>query len=287
MKHIPIRKIRIAADELPSHGRFNIRRLENIAKHKELTHDLHRHDFYFILALQKGAGIHEIDFKEYKVSNNSLFILRPGQVHQLHLKPGCSGYLAEFNDEFYHPVDQAAARRLRKAGNKNFCSLDQKRFAKLQDTLALMFEEYQHKEEGYRDTIRSALDIFFIEYNRQSTNPNSTSKASGSYSQERFEEFLELMEKHIASHKQVVYYTTTMNLSAYQLNEITKAAVGKTSSELINEHIILEAKRYLLATSNQVKEIAGLLGYEDVSYFIRFFKKQTGLTPESFRLRFT
>lgn len=74
-----------------------------------------------------------------------------------------------------------------------------------------------------------------------------------------------------------------MNLSPYQLNEITKATIGKTASELINEHIILEAKRYLLATPNQIKDIADHLGYEDVSYFIRFFKKHTGYSPEAFR----
>jgi YesN/AraC family two-component response regulator len=62
--------------------------------------------------------------------------------------------------------------------------------------------------------------------------------------------------------------------------------VGKTVSELINEQIILEAKRHLLATSNQIKEIADQLGYEDHSYFIRFFKQQTGLSPDAFRKNF-
>ena len=77
-----------------------------------------------------------------------------------------------------------------------------------------------------------------------------------------------------------------MNLSSYQLNEITKTTIGKTASELINEHIILEARRNLLATSNQIKDIADHLGYEDVSYFIRFFKKHSGFSPEAFRLNF-
>jgi AraC-like DNA-binding protein len=44
--------------------------------------------------------------------------------------------------------------------------------------------------------------------------------------------------------------------------------------------------RLLLATANQVKEVADGLGYEDVSYFIRFFKKQTGQTPDAFRKKF-
>lgn len=88
---------------------------------------------------------------------------------------------------------------------------------------------------------------------------------------------------HIASKKQVTHYTDWMHLSPYQLNEITKATMGKTASELINEHIILEAKRYQLTTPNQIKEIADKLSYEDVSYFIRFFKKQTGYSSEAFR----
>ena len=74
-----------------------------------------------------------------------------------------------------------------------------------------------------------------------------------------------------------------LNLSTYQLNAITKTTLGKTCSDLINEYIILESKRYLLATSNQVNQIAYHLGYEDVSYFIRFFKKHTGYSPETFR----
>lgn len=61
-----------------------------------------------------------------------------------------------------------------------------------------------------------------------------------------------------------------MNVSPYPLNEITKKTVAKTASELIDEHIILETKRHLLATRIQIKDIADALGYEDVSYFIRF-----------------
>jgi YesN/AraC family two-component response regulator len=74
-----------------------------------------------------------------------------------------------------------------------------------------------------------------------------------------------------------------LNLSAYQLNATVKAALGKTCSEIINEHITLEAKRCLLSTSRQINQTAYRLGYEDVSYFIRFFKKQTGYSPEAFR----
>ena len=253
----------------------------------DLFHGLHRHNFFFILAIRKGSGRHEIDFTPYKVIENSVFFLRPGQVHQLELKAGSIGYLLEFDNEFYPPKEHSSARRLRKASNKNHCILEIGRFNKVYNTLAYMFEEFTAREPGYNEIIQSNLDILCIEYARQSANPAVATTASLSYTQERFEDFLELLQKHITTHKQVAEYLGLMHLSAYQLNGITKSSVGKSASELIIDQVILEAKRYLLATPNQVKDVAELLGYEDVSYFIRFFKKHTGYSPEAFRHRFT
>ncbi len=286
MKNIPIRQLSPAQQELPSAGQFKIRRVEDIVGETGLVHDLHRHNFFFFLALKTGSGSHEIDFIPYTVKDNTVFILRPGQVHQLVLNAGATGYLIEFNNEYYHPKGKTSNQRLRKAANKNYCTFEPARFDKLYTLLTLMFQEFSLREDGYQDIIKSSLDIFFIEYIRQSPNAGFDSLTTTSYTQERFEEYLELLEKHIARHKQVFQYTEWMNLSSYQLNEITKSSVGKTASDLINEQIILEAKRYLLATSNQVKDIADQLGYEDNSYFIRFFKKHVGYSPEAFRLQF-
>ena len=282
MKKIPVRQI-ITPNETVVSGRFKIREVAGILDGKDLLQDLHRHDFFFILALQNGAGNHEIDFTPYEVQNNSIFILRPGQVHQLTLHANSTGFLAEFDTAFYHPKDKLANQRLVKAGNKNFCAFETERFKKLQDVLAYIFNEYQTKQVGYIDVIKANLDIFFIEFIRQSVNPNDTSRVGSNYSQERFEEFMDLCSAHINTHKQVSQYADLMNLSIYQINAITKAIVGKPASEIINEQIILEARRYLLATPNQVKDIADHLGYEDISYFIRFFKKHTGYSPDAYR----
>jgi AraC-like DNA-binding protein len=286
MKDIPIRKINTHLNDPVVTGRFKIRTVVDILNGKDLMHDLHRHDFFFLLALQNGNGKHEIDFTEYEVQNNSIFILRPGQVHQLQLKAGSTGFLAEFDTAFYHPKDKLANQRLVKAGNKNFCAFEAERFKKLQDILASIYNEYIVKQEGFIEVIKANLDIFFIEFIRQSVNPNEISKKGSTYTQERFEEFVELTSTHITTHKQVSQYADLLNLSTYQLNAITKASVGKSASELINDQIVLEAKRYLRATPNQVKDIADHLGYEDISYFIRFFKKHTGYSPEAFRKNF-
>lgn len=282
MRKIPIRHIN-SPQRKAAFQHFSIRRVEDLLQRQDLFHNLHRHDFFFVLALQKGSGVHEIDFTKYEVCPNAVFFLRPGQVHQLHLKAGASGYLMEFNAEFYHPVEKSAATRLRKASNRNFYAIQAGRFEKLQSVLSYIMHEFTEQEQDSLDIIKANLDIFFIELLRQSRNMENTAAGNTPYAQERLEAFMELLETHITQHKQVAYYTRRMHLSAYQLNEITKATMGKTSSALITDHIILEAKRQLLATTNQVKDIADQLGYEDASYFIRFFKKQTGQSPEAFR----
>ncbi|AYB35343.1 helix-turn-helix domain-containing protein [Chryseolinea soli] len=284
MKIIPIRHIKASPKEPDLSEGFSIRDVRALLAGKDMVQELHRHDFFYILALKKGAGHHEIDFTPYKVCDHSVFMMRPGQVHQHTLKAGSTGYLMGFGSDFYHPHDRALNQPLRKASAMNLHQLDAARFNKLFPLLTHIFQEYTDKQEGYGEVIKANLAIFFIELVRQQS--KVPANQGNTYAQERLEDFLELLETHITAHKQVAQYSEMMNLSAYQLNAITKATLGKTCSELINEHIILESKRYLLATSNQVNQIAYHLGYEDVSYFIRFFKKHTGQSPETFRHNF-
>ncbi|GAB4024857.1 AraC family transcriptional regulator [Spirosoma gilvum] len=287
MKTIPIRQIVESQPDKRNAGQFKIRNLTEVHAGTNLVHALHKHDFYFILAIEDGQGLHEIDFVPYAVHPYAIFILRPGQVHQLQLTADSRGYLVEFDPSFYQPRNAIAEQRWHKATSKNYCPLEEARFNKLLTYLANCFEEYTTKMDGHREAIKANIDLFFIEFVRQSRNPNQVSTPATTYTQERFEELLRLLEANITQVKSVGQYATLLNLSVYQLNAITKASVGKTTADLINEQIILEAKRYLLATSNQIKDIAWHLGYEDTSYFIRFFRNHTGLTPEAFRKNFT
>lgn len=286
MEKIPIRSIKPAQKEPDLLGSLSIRNIQELLSEQDLIQELHRHDFFLILALKKGTGNHEIDFTPYEVCDNSIFFMRPGQVHKLFLKAGSSGYLMQFKPDFFYNDTREANQLLRKAGNQIHCRLDDLSFRKLQLMLENIFEEVNSKKENYQEVIKSYLNIFFIEHIRNHQNMDHLSKNSTTYEQERLEEFLALLETNITVNKQVSYYADMLNLSTFQLNSITKATLGKNSSELIDQNIILEARRYLLATSKQVNQIAYQLGYDDASYFIRFFKKHTGYSPEAFRNNF-
>jgi AraC-like DNA-binding protein len=285
MENIPIRHIQVTRPEPDLVDSFSIRDVNTLLAGKDMLQAYHRHDFFLVLALTKGLGTHEIDFTTYQVCDNSLFIMRPGQLHQLFLKAESRGFIMQFNAGFYHSHNKASSQLMRKAINTNFYQLDAYRFPKLLSILSYIFEEYRGRQERYQEVIKANLDILFIELFRH-TSENACNNNVSHYIQGRLEEFLELLETHKASHKQVSDYAEMLSLSTYQLNAITKETLGKTSSQLIDDSLILEAKRYLLATSDQVNQIAYQLGYEDISYFIRFFKKHTGYSPEAFRKNF-
>lgn len=252
MQHIPIR----------TNTTFSIRMLTAI----DMVQPLHRHDFYYLLVLQKGAGIHRIDFTDYTISDNTVFLLRPGQVHAIDLHPGSTGYLIQFNQSF------DPSPLLRTAAQQNYYQV--------QNTMTRfdeIFEEFTHPKEKYEEVIKSLLHLFFIQLIRTQT---------VSAVNDQLQTLQHLIADNFTKLKQVADYAALLHLSPYQLNAIAKSSLGKTCSTLINDHILLEAKRQLLATTNLVNEIAWQLGYEDVSYFIRFFKKHTGHTPESFRQNF-
>src|ERR1041385_3162315 len=95
MKSIPIRTLDSREETVIAEG-FSIRTLKSILGGKDLSQERHRHDFFFIIVVEKGRGDHEIDFTPYQVKNRSVFFLRPGQVHQLNLKASTTGYVIEF-----------------------------------------------------------------------------------------------------------------------------------------------------------------------------------------------
>ena len=93
--------------------------------------------------------------------------------------------------------------------------------------------------------------------------------------------FEDLIEANFKSIKFARDYAQMLNTSEKHLNRITKSCFDKTSTQLIGERILLEAKRMLMHSEYNVTQIGEKLGFNESSYFIRFFKKHTGTTPYS------
>lgn len=95
--------------------------------------------------------------------------------------------------------------------------------------------------------------------------------------------FRKLLEKNYIKLKRPGQYAALLHISTPYLNDCIKGSTGYSVSYLIQERIILEAKRLLYHTNKSVKEIAFELGYVDYPYFSRLFSKVTGISAITFR----
>lgn len=280
MKTIPVRKIHPEPHKPDS---FGIRSLDALLADQEMVQHLHRHDYFFLLAVKSGSGSHTIDFTKYPVTETTLFFMRPGQVHELHLEKGCKGFILEFTADFPFISGYSPTFLHPGSGLGNYFKPEDSTAKYLFDLLQSILTEFTLQPYGYKDAIRARLQILLIELHRINRQHEQSKTPGSLIAEERLTVFMNLLEKHVFQYKQVSDYASMMHLSTYQLNRITKQLLGKNCSEIINDHLILEAKRTLRSSGIQVKEIAYDLGFEDVSYFIRFFRKHTGSTPEAFR----
>lgn len=129
--------------------------------------------------------------------------------------------------------------------------------------------------------LRILLLDLFIHISR--TTSDSILKKQPKQSHLLFRNFRKLINQHFTNLKLPKEYTDLLYVTPNHLNALCKDLVGKSAGELIRDRILLEAKRLLINAELSIAEIAYRLNFTDNSYFTKFFKKQTGSTPEEFK----
>lgn len=129
------------------------------------------------------------------------------------------------------------------------------------------------------------LKAFFIGFHEYlQRNPQYRPDEVKSYRvRELFNRFMMLLEKDYKISRDVNYYAEQMNISSKYLTNIVSQVTGHTPKTIIDQYVILQLKMHLKRTTQSIKEMAWEFHFADVSFFCRYFKKHTGLTPQQIR----
>jgi AraC family transcriptional activator of pobA len=253
----------------------------------DFTKEAHKHDFYLSVLVTRGSGKHEIDFRSYDIRPGCVFVMLPGQTHKWKASKDIEGFVFFHSENFF---DQASVntnvRRypfFDRLYNFPLIVLKDEKLKELQLRFEDLLKEFKTEKPMRIQKLQALITLIYIELSR-SYKPAKPLK--NEHYLEQVNKFIDLIDKHYKHRKFPFEYAQLMNLSEKHLNRVSKESLNKTSSDLIAERIILEAKRMLIYTENSVNEIAYELGFEDNSYFGRFFKKQVGLTPKAFAEKF-
>ena len=244
-----------------------------------LIKEAHKHDFFMVLIIENGSGIHTIDFENYQVDDFSVFFLAPGQAHHWDLSPETTGYQILFPADFL--LTYQTENPFFKSKSIPFLRINQDYYNQLTGEIRHMELELKTSLPYTEAILQNRLLIILSLLRRWY---EASYRDSYIVKPNRLlQNFSSLLEEHYQNHNDVAFYADRLHVTANYLNTVCKKESGLTAGEQIRDRILLEIKRMLILTNADIKEIAFGLGFNDTSYFGRFFKKFTGQTPLAFR----
>ena len=249
----------------------------------------HRHAYYHLLWMSEAAGSHLLDFEHYPVRANTVFFVSPGQLHAWESTIPPSGFAVNFSADFFlqmfpHAGDIARFPFFHIAASTPVLYLSQEQHDELHPLLLEMEREFCGKAEAGIDIVRAYLLVLLTRLRRLCPRRADDMVSSQGYSLAG--RFKLLVDRHYLDFDRLGEYARCLHTSERQLNEAVKQTLGKTAGQLIQDRLVLEAKRLLCNTGMKVADVAFQLRFEDHAYFSRFFKKQAGVTPLDFKRRF-
>lgn len=274
----------------PNGVSLHIDRLPDMFRYDDMDNTLpHVHTFYEIIWFQEGGGTHSVDFDNYEVKPNTILFLSPGQIHHFNEVTSSKGVIIKFCTNFLRE-DEAMDDIFIKYNMFNaFDSvpcyrLDDTVSGRLQNLVDAIETEMKNEDAfGHIDLLRSLVKMFIIFIQRHSTHADAADISRSKSSHRLFLMFRKLLEQQYRSVHTVQEYADMLGVSSKTLSKCISECSGKAPLTFINDRIILEAKRLLRFSNMIVKEVGFYLGYDDPSYFVKFFKRQTGFLPTDFQ----
>lgn len=270
--------------ENKNHPGFLIFKAENVSDYM-LSGNPFRNIMYGLNFFIEGDGEINIDFNSYKANKNAVHFCCPGQVvnakgnftngigvifqKDFLLKPGAQQWLQSlpiFSRFLSSPVVEMQEK-------------DKPIFHTL---LREMEEEYFSDTILKYDALEALLTLMLVKLSRLFEKSKGDKISADAQHVMALET---LINKQFKSNRSVADYASQLFMTPQHLNRLTKKNTGRSVSELINERLIIEVKRYLTYTDMSSEEIAHYFSFYDNSYFTKTFKKAVGETPKAFRTK--
>jgi AraC-like DNA-binding protein len=217
-----------------------------------------------------------------KIKGDWIYLVPPLRNYQFN-KAKKNGILIAFNKdlliyeakEFSLNIFNLFSRH----GDFSTIFIDEETSVSLTAILNVIQSEYSQNTDNIL-LLRTLLKAFLLKLMSSS----KQQLISPDLNEKRIYQFLLLLENHFTTEKKVDFYAKKLSLSSKRLNQILKQKLGKTINQILQERLLIEAKHLLFIGKESIKEISFSLGFQDSSYFSRFFKKMTNLSPEEFRI---
>ena len=243
----------------------------------------HRHgDLVQVLYMQAGRAELEVEGRTHCVDTSSLQVVPALSVHGFRFSRDIQGYVLSLAQPLVEQLSVTLDSQLMKVP---VCYAVGDEARHLDSLFESIVQEYGRQAPGRDLMLQALISVLLVSISRRWRVLSSQEGPERDRGREHVEAFTKLLETHFREHWSIERYAGAVGISAAHLNALCRRLAGQSALQMINQRLVLEAKRCLVYTVMTVNQVSDSLGFSEPAYFSRFFKRETGVAPKAFRVQ--
>lgn len=254
--------------------------IKYVGKSKNID-EIHCHNYFQIILIDKGEVIHHIEYAEPIVMNEyQVSVIFPKQIHQISFFPECKGVILMFDEALFcsdilkkelSAYNQDLYKKL------NYIKYDKVKYENIRNQVNQICQLYENISPIKKEQIRFYIKILLLQLIEDVHEKESPEKILPTIN--IYAKYKTLIDEQFSTTKTVANYAAQIGISTKRLNNICKQEAAMTALAVLHERILVEARRMLLFSGDSIKEIAYKLGFTSPSAFNKFIYSKTSKTP--------
>ena len=240
-----------------------------------------------ILICRKGKARLQVNYKDWQLYDGAVITVFPNDVVKLRVEETFQVEMLKYNPSLLREASLQLEQTVYSSLREDRCRQDTPVVTNIINGMFSLLKVYFDQSECtcISQLVLCQLKAFFIGFHEYlQRNPQYRPDEVKSYRvRELFNRFMMLLERDYKISRDVNYYAEKMNISSKYLTNIVNQVTGHTPKTIIDQYVILQLKLHLKRSTQSIKEMAWEFHFADVSFFCRYFKKHTGLTPQQIR----
>lgn len=245
---------------------------------------VHQHaELVQLLFLHKGQAEIEIEGQRRIVSEACIQVVPALCIHGFRFSPGTQGYVLSLSLPLLSRLEAQFGGQL-DVLSQPVCIPVERSSRHIRSVFATLLAEYTHENDAREMMLYSLLGALLVWLNRQGT-PLAAVEDKSERKRSVLRRFARLIESHYREHLALAEYAQRLGVSTTYLNCLCREFHGTSALGVLHQRLLLEAKRSLQYTSMTITQVSDYLGFSDVTYFSRFFRKRGGMAPKEFKMK--
>ncbi|MBO7262901.1 MAG: AraC family transcriptional regulator [Alistipes sp.] len=236
-----------------------------------------------IVLCSSGSCRIKINLEELEVKAPQLITLMPGQILELLSDmESMDGYVISLSKKFIDKVNLPGwQHQYMKMYNNPITDIDQNMHSSLRIFYAMLYRAATNDRNPFRlQIIENLISVFYYGGVSSIETPIETDLK---YKNHIVANFLELVQQHYREQRLIQFYAGKLCITPKYLSKLVKEHTGRAAADWIEQHVILEARAMLQSSDMSIQQIATSLNFPNQSFFGKYFKRATGVSPKQYR----